>query len=254
MNTDLRAIGLDRGGWRATIEAAIGTDRLSVVGEPRGGQLVRYDDPSGAQLYILGVEPYSTYAGFTGRRSATAHVTAVDDVLALVEVLDDDPASPDYETAVAALTCNLAQGPLIVDAGTQSFEQVALTALAVDAAVVDADGADAGEPAITATGAQPVLHPDGTRLPDASARIRATVRSAERRVGELGGQAFWLLDLDLPVPMDVCLPAGEGPGPAAGDTVAGLFQLVGEILAPAGCGDGGCGSGGCGSGGCGCGG
>ena len=42
------------------MEAAIASDNLSVIGEVRGGQLVRFEDSSGARLHILGVEPFST--------------------------------------------------------------------------------------------------------------------------------------------------------------------------------------------------
>lgn len=114
------------------MEAAIASDNLSVIGEVRGGQLVRFEDSSGARLHILGVEPFSTYAGFAGSPTVTAHVSSVDDVLALVEIVEDDPSSDNFDKVIEVATCLLSQGPMIVDAGTQTFEHVALSALATD--------------------------------------------------------------------------------------------------------------------------
>ena len=49
MTSDLKSIGLDYPRWQDAIEAAINTEHLSVIGEVRGGQLVRFEDPSGAR-------------------------------------------------------------------------------------------------------------------------------------------------------------------------------------------------------------
>ena len=42
VSTDLSALGLSFNKWQDAVEAAIATDRLAVVGEVRGGQLIQY--------------------------------------------------------------------------------------------------------------------------------------------------------------------------------------------------------------------
>ncbi|WP_448850935.1 hypothetical protein [Corynebacterium sp. 335C] len=255
MNSDLQSIGLGFDTWQDAIEAAIGSDDLSVFGEVRGGQLVRFEDPSGAQLLILGVEPFSTYAGFAGQSRLTGHVSPVNDVLALIDVVDDVPTSPTYEKPLTSLTCNLAQGPMIVDEPTLSFETVSLTALALSVRVFETAedyeermGRRPGR--FYSTGAAPILHPgESSGQPDASAELSGVVRSSERRVNSLTGDEFWVVHLNAPVPMDVTLPGDVEPEPAPGTVVSGDFMMVGEVMAPAGCGGDG---GGCGSGSCGC--
>lgn len=257
MTSDLKSIGLDYPRWQDAIEAAIATEHLSVIGEIRGGQLVRFEDPSGARLHILGVEPFSTFSGFSGLTQVTAHVSALDDVLALVEVVDDDPSSPSFDEVTHTATCNLAQSPLLVDEGTQTFEHVNLAALAVDvtvdadaAAYADRTGAKPGE--CRFTGAEAVVGGSaGTRAPDASAFISGVVNAAVRRTNRTTGQEFWFVHVDAPVPMDLCLPGDLDPAPAVGAVVSGDFVMVGDVIAPSGCGDS-CGDGGCGCGSGGC--
>ncbi|KGF16957.1 hypothetical protein ACLB3A_01910 [Corynebacterium freneyi] len=259
MTSDLKSIGLDYPRWQDAIEAAIATDHLSVIGEVRGGQLVRFEDPSGARLHILGVEPFSTFAGFAGLTQVTAHVSALDDVLALIEIVGDDPSRPDFDEVVATATCHLAQSPLLVDEGTQTFEHVNLAALAVDAAV-DEDAAAfearTGEQPgdVRFTGAEAVTGAAaGSTSPDASATLSGVVNSATKRTNRLTGQDFWLVHLDVPVPLDVVIPADVDAAPQPGTVVSGTFLLAGEVIAPQGCGDS-CGDGGCGCGSGGCGG
>ncbi|MBV7295285.1 hypothetical protein KRX51_05040 [Corynebacterium sp. TAE3-ERU12] len=254
MSTDLQSIGFGTSDWRETIEAAIATYRLSVIGEVRDGQLVRYDDPSGAQLYILGVEPFSTYTGFASSSTITGHVSPVDDVLSVVDITDDVPSSPNFEKTVCSLTAHIAQGPMIVEAGTQSFEQVALTGLALDIttdASADAYAERTGNRPGTfnPVGAAPVLRAGGG-VPNACAVISATVSSVDRRANALTGENFYHATITAgPVPMDFCVSTDDVPTLEPGMVVSGTVQMVGEIIPPAGCGDG-CG---CGSGGCGCG-
>lgn len=259
MTSDLKSIGLDYPRWQDAIEAAIATEHLSVIGEIRGGQLVRFEDPSGARLHILGVEPFSTFAGFAGLTQVTAHVSALDDVLALVEIVADDPSAPNFDEVVATATCHLAQSPLLVDEPTQTFEHVNLSALGVDV-TVDADAAAYGERTgarpgeVRFTGADAVTGADaGRRAPDASATLSGVVNASSTRVNRLTGQEFHLLHLDMPVPMDVLVPAGVSPAPAVGTVVSGTFLMAGDVIAPQGCGDS-CGDGGCGCGSGGCGG
>jgi len=109
VSTDLSALGLSFNKWQDAVEAAIATDRLAVVGEVRGGQLIQYTDPSGAQLNILAVEPFATFAGFESVTRTYAHITPLNDVVALADVVDP------RGNAMASLTVNLAQEPLLVD-------------------------------------------------------------------------------------------------------------------------------------------
>ena len=253
MTSDLKSIGLDYPRWQDAIEAAIATEHLSVIGEVRGGQLVRFEDPSGARLHILGVEPFSSFAGFGGLTQVTAHVSALDDVLALVEIVDDDPSSETFDTVTATATCNLAQAPLLVDEGTQTFEHVNLAGLAMEVAVDDdADayhartGDKAGE--CRFTGAAPIVGGSaGSKAPNASAFISGVVNAAVKRTNRTTGQEFWFVHVAAPVPMDLCLPADVSPAPEVGKVVGGMFLMVGDVIAPSGCGDS------CGDGGCGCG-
>ncbi len=250
MTQDLRSIGLDYPKWQDAIEAAFGSGNLSVIGEPRGGQLVRFEDPSGARLHILTVEPFPTFAGFAGSTHVTAHVSGLDDVLALVEIVGDDPSSDTFDQVLGTAVCALAQGPLIVDEGTQTFEHVNLAALAVDVAVSNGEGKKSH---CSFTGAEAITANSGSQQPSASARLGGEVERAERRVNALTGQEFWVVVLDLPFSMEVLLPVSAAPELHTGDFLEGTFLLVGDILAPQGCGTGG-GCGGCGGGGCGCGG
>lgn len=260
MTTDLRSIGLDFPQWQDAIEAAIATNHLSVIGEVRGGQLVRFEDPSGARLHILGVEPYSTYAGFAGEPTVTAHVSSLDDVLALVEIIGDDPSQDTFDQVIENACCVLAQGPLIVDEGTQTFEHVALSALATDFAIDESEqaysertGSDEKPAKQDFVGARAVVGDlAGKAAPSAIVELAGVVNNSRKRVNELTGQKFWALNLALPTPMEVLVPGGD-IAPQPGMVVSGIFLLTGDIIAPQGCG-GGCGDGGCGCGDGGCGG
>ena len=160
---------------------------------------------------------------------------------------------------VATATCHLAQSPLLVDEGTQTFEHVNLAALGIDA-TVDVDAAAyetrTGEKpgGVRFTGAEAVTGAAaGTKAPDASATLSGVVNAAVKRVNRLTGQEFWVLHLDVPLPLDVLVSADVFPEPQIGTVVSGDFLLVGEVIAPQGCGDS-CGDGGCGCGSGGCGG
>lgn len=246
MTQDLRCIGLDLGDWTRTVEAAINSNTLGVVGETKGGQLVQYNDPSGARISILTSEPYAVFSGFTGSTVVTAHVTMVNDVLALLDVVNDDG----YH--VASLTANLAQGPLLVDSEPLQFEAVELTALAFNATVEPTGDC---EPSIESPGAKLIDAGSGAAVPDASASLTAPIVMADYRTSELTGQRFIHAVVHEPLPMDICLPdAAELP--AKGDILTGTVMLTGSVsVASSGCGGGcggdGCGGGGCGGGGCG---
>ncbi|WP_026162177.1 hypothetical protein [Corynebacterium ulceribovis] len=246
---DMASLGLNYSRWQDAAQAAIATNDLFVDGELRGGQLVRWQDPaSGARIHMLGVEPFATWVGFEGTREATAHIDMLDDVLALIDVVEADGMK------VGTVTANLAQGPLLVEDGMQEFQQVAITALAIDAKLYDSETTyraehDAAPRILISEGALVVVNPSGSAKPDSAARIAGTVTGVEKRTNGLTGQAFWHVIVDSPIPVDLCLPI-DFPEPAVGNVISGRFSLTATVLEPVGasCGTGGCGScgGGCG--------
>ena len=247
MSTDLKSIGLGFDKWQDAVEAAIATNQLVVAGEIRGGQLIQFTDASGAQINILAVEPFATFAGFEAVTQTFAHVSMVNDVLALCEIITPDG------TVLSQITCNLAQGPLLVDAPTQTWQQVGVTALGLDTAVyasAEAYEAASGQPVgeFVSEGAQLVTSGSGAAAPDASAFFSARILDSEYRHNQLTGQRFIHATVDGAFPFDLCLV--DGPElPEKGSVVAGTAMLTASVLSPMS--GGGCG--GCGSS-CGCGG
>ena len=251
-NTEMQAIGLNFERWQDAVEAAIASDRLAVTGEVRGGQLIQFTDPSGAQLNILAVEPFATFIGFNAVTQGFAHVEMVNDVLALLEIIDP------FGTTIAQATANLAQGPLLADDPLQQWQQISLTAMGLDVRTYEsADAYEAAEgefPALfESAGAKVISSGSGAEVPTPAATFAARVMESEWRTNELTGEKFAHLVMDGLFPFDLCLPAGGGELPAKDSVVAGTAMLTASIELPSGgCGDGaGCG---CGSGGCGCGG
>ncbi|PAT02927.1 MULTISPECIES: hypothetical protein [Corynebacterium] len=242
---DLAAIGLGFSKWQEAVEQAIATNRLEVTGEVRGGQLIQYGDPSGAQLNILAVEPFATFAGFASQTRTFAHITPLNDVVALADVVDP------HGNTISSVTVNLAQGPLIVDEPTLQWQELGITALMLDQQRFDStDAYLAANPgavlgAVTSPGAEAVGNGAAT-TPDAAAQLSARVLDAEYRTSELTGQRFIHASVDGAFPFDVCLPDGELP--QRDSVIAGTAVLAGSIPAPSGGGCGGCG------GSCGCGG
>ncbi|WP_257158381.1 hypothetical protein [Corynebacterium cystitidis] len=243
MSSDLKSIGLKYGKWQDAVEAAIATNKLAVIGEVRGGQLIQFSDGSGAQINILAVEPFATYAGFASTTRTHAHVTMLNDVVAFCEILDP------FGGVIMNVTVNLAQGPLIADEETQQWQELGVTALAIDADTyastdefLSTTGRDLG--VIESPGAEAVAQGSGSSAPDAAARFSARVLEAEYRNNQLTGQRFIHASVDGAFPFDVCLPDGELP--QRDSVIAGTALLTGALIAPAGCG-------GCG-GSCGCGG
>lgn len=247
MSTDLKSIGLGFDRWQDAVEAAIATNQLVVTGETRGGQLIQYTDASGAQINILAVEPFATFAGFESITQTFAHISMVNDVLAFCEIVDPNG------TVLTSITCNLSQGPLLVDEPTQSWQQVGVTALALD--VQTYESPEAYESAtgeilglLVSEGAQLVAAGSGAAVPDASATFSARVLEAEYRNNQLTGQRFIHATVDGAFPFDVCLV--DAPElPQKNSVIAGTAMLTASVLSPIS--GGGCG--GCGSG-CGCGG
>lgn len=248
-NAEMRAIGLTFDKWQEAVEAAIASNRLAVTGEVRGGQLIQFSDPSGAQLNILAVEPFATYIGFDSVTQAFAHVSMVNDVLAYLDVIDP------FGTSLAHVTANLAQGPLLADEETQQWQQVGLTAMGL--AVESYQSAEAYESehgtypaAVESDGAEIVDSGSGAQAPTPAVRFAARVVESHWRTTELTDEKFIHLVMDGAFPFDLCLPADYGELPEPGAVLAGTAMLTAAVALPTG----GCGSGGgcsCGSGGCG---
>lgn len=252
ITSDLSSIGMRYPRWQDAVEAAIASNQLSVTGEVRGGQLIQFADPSGAELNILAVEPFATFAGFNSTTRTYAHVTMVNDVVGLCDVVDP------MGNAIASVTANIAQGPLLVDEPTLEWQEMGFTALAV--AVDRYDSVDAylaatGETlgSVVSEGAERV-NSGAASVPDAAANFSARVLEAEYRTNTLTGERFIHVSVDGAFPFDVVMPAGgdaEGsPLPERNSVIAGTAVLAGQVAMAAGCG-GGCGGGG---GSCGCGG
>lgn len=245
ISTDLSAIGLGFDRWQDAVEAAIASNRLSVTGEVRGGQLIQYSDPSGAQLNILAVEPFATFAGFDSVTRAFAHITPINDVVALADIVDPRGGK------MAAVTVNLAQEPLLVDGSALDWQELSVTALVLSekryASVDDflAANPDTVLGAVESPGAEAVAAGQPT-TPDAAANFSGRVLDAEYRTSELTGQRFIHVTMDAAFPFDACLPDGDLP--ARDSVIAGAAVMAGSIPTPTG---GGC----CGGGGdsCGCG-
>ncbi len=249
-NPEMAALGFHFDRWQDAVEAAIATPNLAVTGEVRGGQLIQFADPSGAQLNILAVEPFATFIGFEAVTQCYAHVDMVNDVLAYMDVIDP------LGTSQAHVTANLAQGPLLADEPRQEWQQVNLAALGL--AVESYASAQAYEEAtgiypaaIESAGAEVVDH-NSAETPTAAATFAARVMESEWRHNQLTGERFMHLIMDGAFPFDLCLPATHDGGqlPAKDTVLAGSALLVASVALPTG----GCGGGGCGSGGCGCGG
>lgn len=247
MSTDLKSIGLGFDRWQDAVEAAIATDRLEVTGEVRDGQLIQYSDNSGAQINILAVEPFSTYAGFDSATRTYGNVTMVNDVLAYLEVMDP------FGKSMMAVTANLAQGPILVDEPTQEWAELGITGLVVGHKVYDSadvyeevTGQNVGQ--LISEGAQVVAAGNGAAIPDASAEFSARVLNAEYRVNQLTNQRFIYAQVDGAIPFDVCLP-DSNELPQSGNVIVGTAVMTAAVKSPMG--GGGCG--GCG-GSCSCGG
>ncbi|MCS4489167.1 hypothetical protein N7326_01300 [Corynebacterium sp. ES2794-CONJ1] len=248
MSHDLEALGLNYEHWQDAVEAAIATNNLSVTGEVRGGQLIQYADPSGAQINILAVEPFATFAGFEAETTNFGHIAMINDVLALVEVVDCHGAP------ITTLTVNLAQGPLLVDESQQRWQQVGITALVDEHTLVihpdeqryrDASGRESGY--IESPGAEVINAGSAASAPTAAVKFSARVLQAEYRRNALNGQQFIHCTIDASIALDLCMPY-QTELPVKGSVITGEALLVGSVVAPQGCSSGGCG---CGSGGCG---
>ncbi len=245
---EMQAIGLNYERWQDAVEAAISTNQLAVTGEVRGGQLIQFSDPSGAQLNILAVEPFATFIGFEGVTQGFAHVSMINDVLAYLDIIDP------FGNVLAQATANLAQGPLLADEDTQQWQQVELTAMGLDVTAFDSTEAYEAEkgayPAtFESTGAAIVAAGSGSESPTPGCTFSARVMESEWRHNQLTGKRFMHLVMDGTFPFDLCLPESFGELPPKDSVLAGSAMLTASIALPTGgCGgEGGCA---CGSGGC----
>ncbi|AZA13773.1 hypothetical protein ACFPVT_06710 [Corynebacterium choanae] len=246
MTNDLKTIGLDFPTWVDAVEAAISSGQLVVTGELGDGQLVQFDDPSGARIVILAADPYSTWAGFASTTTATGHVSMIDHTLAYIEFIDDDGQQ------IAAVCATLAQGPLLVNEPVLPWQEVAITALGIDVTLHDpSDPSCPTQGRIESPGAKIIAEHDGSKTPDAAAVITARLEGAEYRINSLTGQRFIHATLRTPFALDIVL-ADADTLPADGTVVTGTVALAASVNPPAGCGGGRAGGCGCGGGGCGC--
>ncbi|WP_297004909.1 hypothetical protein [uncultured Corynebacterium sp.] len=258
MIPELRSVGLDFARWQDALEAAYGSGALRVTGEVRDGQVLQYDDPSGARLVILAVPPYGSFASFSGGSRTSAHLTMVNDIIGLVDVVADSPLlqiSAREAPVLATVTATVAQGPMLADDGELRYQPVELTALAAQVGVYRTreEAARAGiltVGQVESTGARSLN--SGAVAPHAGAHVTVEVAAAERRTTALTGQPFWVCTVTAPFDFTVVVPAApdstEADIPTPGTILSGDVQFTLSAVDPASCG-GGCGDG-CG-GGCG---
>lgn len=249
-HAEMQAIGLNFSSWQEAVEAAISTNLLTVTGEIRDGQLIQFADPSGAQINILAVEPFATYIGFESVTQNFAHVTMVNDVLALLDIVDPNGRE------IAQVTANLAQGPLLADLDTQQWQQIGIAAMGLNVAgyeSAEAYEAEFGAPAdsIESPGADIVNSGSGAAAPTPGVKFAARVLESNWRHNQLTGSRFMHIVMDGAFPFDLCLPESFGELPAKDSILAGSAMLTASVLVPMGGGCGGSGGCGCGSGGCG---
>ncbi|HIW95280.1 MAG TPA: hypothetical protein H9867_02150 [Candidatus Corynebacterium gallistercoris] len=258
MIAELASLGLDFPRWQDALEAAHASGALQVSGEVRDGQVLQYDDPSGARLIILAVEPYGAFAGLYGGISATGHISMVNDVVGVIDVVADSPelqTSGQSAPVVASVTASVAQGPSMADAATLEYQQLQIAALGVDVATFDSPAAFAsaggGELGVVESAGMADLN-SGARAPHAGARIAVEATDVVKRTNALTGQDFWLATVQQPFEFTVALPASAiaaPPAPGHPLIVSGTVHMTATAVEAAGCSPGGCGSGACGCGG-----
>lgn len=263
---ELTAVGLNFPKWQDALESAYGSGRLGVAGEVREGQVLQFDDPSGARLVILTAEPYATFASFTGGSEASGHLSMVNDVIGVIDVVDDSPllqVTGQSAPTVASLTATIAQGPMIADDDALEYQRLQISALATGVDVytdpaffAQVTGGEARVGSVESHGLADIN--SATITPHAAATITVETTSVVKRTNELTGQTFWLARVRSPFEFSVILPESVGDLAAAsvGDDgrvrpiiLAGQVQFTATLVEAAGCDGGGCGSDGCGCGG-----
>lgn len=244
MTREMASIGMNFERWQDAVEAAISSEKLEVTGVVRGGQLIDFVDDSGAAMTLLAAEPFVAFSGFAGTSHVDAHVSMINEVLALCDLVNDEG----YH--VASVVCTLSQGPLLVDEPTQQWQLLNLAALATDFTKVEPSRpGNEHEPGTYVSPGADIVSKGSAQTPDATFTATLKLDAVAETQNTTTGDRFVHATVSAPFALDVCLPANDlqlQPG----DIITGSFLLSGRILPPAGCGDG---DGGCGSGGCGCG-
>ncbi|KAB1503760.1 hypothetical protein F7230_01195 [Corynebacterium sp. 320] len=266
MIEELKSVGLAFPRWQDALETAYSSGQLFVSGEVRGGQVLQYDDASGARLVVMAVEPFGTFASYFGGVSTSAHVSMVDDIIGVIDVVDDSPAlqtSGQQAPVVASVAATIAQGPMLSDEPPLEYQQVQVSALATsvevftDPSMLTAAGITGTPGTIEATGLTDLN--SGSTSPHASASIVVETSAVGRRTNQLTGQQFWACSVHAPFDFTLLIPADvadiaslaiDDAGAPRSLIIAGQVQFTATVVDAPGCG----GSGGCGSGGCGCGG
>ena len=264
MIAELKSVGLNYPRWQDALEAAYGTGKLFVSGEVRGGQVLQYSDPSGAQLVVLAVEPFGTFASYTGGGTAAGHLSMVNDIIGVIDVVDDSPAlqvSAQQAPTIGEITATIVQGPMLADGEPLEYQPLQISALATDVEVftdpkmLAAAGFDQAAGSVYSTGLQELN--SGAVAPHAGGNIVVKATAVSRYTNTLSGQQFWACTVHEPFEFTVLIPA-DGPDLAAAavDTsgrpqpvyLAGTVQFTASVVSALGCGGGsacGCGSGGC---------
>ncbi|MGO1948767.1 MAG: hypothetical protein ACTH1D_03985 [Mycobacteriaceae bacterium] len=261
MIPELRSVGLNFTRWQDALEAAYGSGALRVTGEVRDGQVLQYDDPSGARLVILAVPPYGSFASFSGGVDTSAHLSMADDIVGVLDIVADSPllqVRAEGAPVIASVTATVAQGPMLSEEGALEYQPVQIAALAADVGVYQTrdDAARAGilrVGSVESTGLSDLN--SGAVAPHAGATVAVEVVHAERRMTALTGQAFWVCTVSAPFDFSIVVPdSDDGIGSTGateivpGTIIAGDVQFTATSVDPASCSTGGCG---CGSGGCG---
>ena len=258
MIPELRSIGMDFPKWQEALEAAYGSGNLGVSGEVRGGQVLQFDDPSGARMVVLAVEPFGSFASYSGGAATTAHLSMLNDIVGVLDVVDDNPAlhiAGQQAPTIASLTATIAQGPLLVDAPTLEYHQFHIGALGSSVHVyanstefAKDGGLKVG--VVESTGLQDINSPATT--PHATAEIAVEASGWSQKINALTGQKFWTATVASPFEFTVVLPADAvdeaTTQSGAPLIVSGTVQFTASTVEAARCG------GDCGSGSCGCGG
>ena len=265
MIAELTSVGLEFPQWQDALEAAYASGRLAVTGEVEGGQVLQYDDPSGSRLVILAAPPYGSFASYSGGVGASAHISMINDIVGVLDVVDDSPAlqTRNQEAPViASLTATVAQGPMLSEVTGMQYQPVEITALAVDVSLfTDATffAAAGGTTVGTVESIGLSEMNSGATTPHAKARIAVETTEVTKRTSELTGQSFWECTVHAPFDFSVVIPESAGDLTALlegtdGSTrpliLSGDVAFTATTVAAASCATGG----GCGSGDCGCGG
>lgn len=260
MIPELRSIGMDFPKWQEALEAAYGSGSLGVSGEVRGGQVLQFDDPSGARMVVLAVEPFGSFASYSGGAATTAHLSMLNDIIGVLDVVDDSPMlqiAGQQAPTISSLTATIAQGPLLVDAPSLEYHQFQIGALASSVRVY-ADSTEFAKDGglkvgvVDSSGLKDINSP--ATPPHATAEIAVEASQWVKKVNALTEQEFWTATVSSPFEFTVVLPAdavGKDINPASATSpliVAGTVQFTATTVEAAGCG------GDCGSGSCGCGG